>query len=212
MNAAVRRVWITGGGTREPIDAVRFVGNHSTGRLACAIAGEALVRGLPTTCFLGQGALEPPAHDLLRVQRYTRSEDLLRLLLEETAEEPDCIVHAAAVSDYAPEPLQGKVASGAPEWTLRLLPLPKIAPRIRQRFPRACLVTFKLETGISAAELKERARASARNAGATWVFANLLEDALGKHSGFLLNVNDSREIPLASRSEIAKAILDAALP
>jgi phosphopantothenoylcysteine decarboxylase/phosphopantothenate--cysteine ligase len=85
------------------------------------------------------------------------------------------VFHAMAVMDFAPsEARPEKRASGAP-WTIELHPTPKMIDRFGVWFPNACLVGFKLESGITEAELVSRAARLARRCGADIVVANLLE-------------------------------------
>jgi phosphopantothenoylcysteine decarboxylase/phosphopantothenate--cysteine ligase len=105
------RVLVTAGGTREPIDAVRYVGNRSSGRMGVALAEEAAARGADVTLVLAAAAVEPPpALPTVRVE----SADELRAATHAAAERADVDVMAAAVADYRPaEPLAGKRARTA---------------------------------------------------------------------------------------------------
>ena len=203
--------WITGGGTREPIDAVRFIGNYSTGRLACEIAQTACRAGHQVRLMMGRGAELPESTALLCLERFVTAADLSLLLLEEAGQPvPDVVIHAAAVADYAPKEESGKVASGQEHWTLVMHRVPKIAPRIRTRFPRTCLVTFKLETGLKPDRLAEKARVAAREVGADLVFANLLEEVQDDHQGILVEVRGGVQHPMAGRAAVAELIVSEA--
>jgi phosphopantothenoylcysteine decarboxylase/phosphopantothenate--cysteine ligase len=207
-------VWITGGGTREPIDAVRYLGNYSTGRLALELTAQSVARGHEVTAFLAEAVPEPAAAPLLRVRRFLRSQDLADALLgpgpsgAPSVSSPDVILHAAAVSDYAPRPVDEKVASGKAVWNLELHQLPKIAPRLPEQYPTALLVLFKLETGITPETLKERALAAGRAARAGFVFANLLEHVGDRHTGWLVDVNSEEATEIRGRREVAAGLLD----
>ena len=200
-------VWVTGGGTREPIDDVRWVGNVSTGRMACEVARAAARRGDRVTLFLAELA-PAPRSPRVAVRRFVTAEQLRRALASE-APAPDAIVHAAAVADYAPLPRRGKVPSGRGSWTLRMRPLPKIVAELRLRHPRAVLCMFKLESGVSLDELRRRATEAARRAGADLVFANRLEDVGAEHRGFLLDLRRDRIAETRTRAAAASAILRA---
>ncbi len=198
-------IWVTGGGTREPIDDVRFVGNRSTGSMALALVQEAVQRGHSVTCFLAE-SVAAESRPGVRFLRYETSQDLA-MALREAEPSPEAIFHAAAVSDYAPVVAEGKVPSGQETWTLHLKPLPKLVDDLRARFPRALLVMFKLESEISRAELVSRARAAGERAGAQWVFANLLQEVGVGHAGVMVEVAGNREIPIVGRDQVAAALI-----
>jgi phosphopantothenoylcysteine decarboxylase/phosphopantothenate--cysteine ligase len=178
-------IWVTGGGTREPIDAVRWIGNVSTGRMASELARVAASRGHRVTLFLAAQAPAPRSRSIDVVRFVTTAE--LAAALRSRRKRPDAIAHAAAVSDYAPRARRGKVKSGAARWTLELRPLPKLAPRLRRRHREAVLALFKLEAGIARRELFARAARAAIAAGADVVFANLLEEVGADHRGWLVD-------------------------
>jgi len=94
-----KRILITGGGTREPIDPVRFIGNRSTGRQAVALAEAALERGADVT-FIGAN-LEVPVPDGARLITVSSTAEL-HSALEREAESHDIVIMAAAIADYRP--------------------------------------------------------------------------------------------------------------
>jgi len=202
----VLSIWVTGGGTREPIDDVRWIGNLSTGRLALELARRAARRGHRVTAFLAEG-VPAPRSKRIRVERFVSTADLERRLCADARTAPDAILHAAAVSDYAPRPVRGKVGSGKARWTVALRPLPKVVARLCRRYSRARLALFKLESGIGVAELMRRARAAARRAGAQAVFANRLEDVEAEHHGFLLDVATGRTDEATTRTDAARLLV-----
>jgi phosphopantothenoylcysteine decarboxylase/phosphopantothenate--cysteine ligase len=202
----VLSIWVTGGGTREPIDDVRWIGNLSTGRLALELARRAARRGHRVTAFLAEG-VPAPRSKRIRVERFVSTADLERSLCADARAAPDAILHAAAVSDYAPRPVRGKVGSGKSHWTVELWPLPKVVARLRRRYSRARLALFKLESGVGVAELRRRALAAARRAGAQAVFANRLEDVGAEHRGFLLDVASGRTDEATTRAGAASLLV-----
>lgn len=203
------KVLITSGGTREPIDSVRFVSNVSTGRLGAAVAGAFLDRGHSVVYLRGVGAVEPARHAQLTAVEFTSAASLLaeaeRQLCGPAA--PDVLIHAAAVADYAPVPVEGKIKSTEPELVLRLLPTPKVADRLRARAPDLPMILFKLESGIDRAELVRRARATLARVRAQAVVANLIEDVGEQsHRADLLRADGSAEIA-EGRPAIAAALV-----
>lgn len=204
------RIWITGGGSREPIDDVRYVGNYSTGRLSTVLVHEALARGHEVCAFLSSSVPSTllPERTGFETLRFESSAEL-RSLLTESRDEPHAILHSAAVADYAPEQSPGKVPSGRTEWTVKFRALPKIAPELRARFPSAVLLLFKLESGISPEQLHERAHRALLASGADLIFANLLEEVQEEHQGWLLAPGPTVVSRLSGRRVIAQGLLEA---
>jgi phosphopantothenate---cysteine ligase (CTP) len=138
------KILVTAGATREPIDAVRFLSNVSTGRTGAALAAEFIHRGHAVTLLRGEAASpgRPGGDD----ETFSSAADLeARLQRRLAAEKYDAIVMTAAVADYRPtEAVPGKISSDASERVLRLVRNPKILPRLKS-FARAPLrvVGFK---------------------------------------------------------------------
>lgn len=95
------RVLISAGPTHEPIDAVRYLGNRSSGRLGVCLADAAVAIGCPTTLLLGPTTLAPSEDSTLTVKRFQSCADL-EGLLGETWPDHDLLFMAAAVADYRP--------------------------------------------------------------------------------------------------------------
>lgn len=94
-----KRVLVTAGPTQESIDPVRFITNHSTGKMGYALARAAMLRGAEVTLVTGPVALQPPM--LVKVKRVISAEEMYHAVMEE-AKEQDVIIKAAAVADYRP--------------------------------------------------------------------------------------------------------------
>jgi len=207
------RILITAGGTREPIDSVRFVGNVGTGATGVGLAEEAVRRFHSVRLLAGVGSIRPAAWalhtGLLSQVTFTSAADLLALS-ERTLTDYcfDAIVATAAVADYSPVPAQGKISSALAELTLRLVPTPKIVDRMRALAPNAKLVTFKLESGIDLDELFRRARASMARSGADLAVANRVEGhGRPDHAAWLVSQR-GEPIPVPNRTELTRCILD----
>jgi phosphopantothenoylcysteine decarboxylase/phosphopantothenate--cysteine ligase len=208
------RILINAGGTREPIDAVRYIGNVGTGATGVALAEEAVRRFHTVYLLTGLGAVEPAAWarstGLLVEETFTSAADLLarteRLLGDYRF---DALIATAAVADYAPVPVEGKIGSSLPELTLRLVPTPKIVDRMRRLAADALLVTFKLEGGIQSAALFQRARASLERSGADLAVANLIEGhGSPGHAAWLVEPGDGEPVALADRAALATGLMD----
>ncbi|HSL66933.1 MAG TPA: bifunctional phosphopantothenoylcysteine decarboxylase/phosphopantothenate--cysteine ligase CoaBC, partial [Actinomycetota bacterium] len=141
---AGRRIVVTAGPTWEPIDAVRFLGNRSTGRMGFAVAREAFGRGAVVTLVVGPGTVEPPEGP--RVVRVATSEEM-RLAVLEAVEDADGVIMAAAVADFRPKqaaPGKLKKEEGPPR--LELVPTPDILAELGQMEGDRVLVGFAAET------------------------------------------------------------------
>ena len=210
-----RRVVVTAGGTQEPIDPVRFIGNRSSGLMGFAIAGEAARRGAKVTLVAGPTNLShPPGIEIVDVQ--TASE--MRDAIFAAAPDADVIVKAAAVADFQPESHAGrklKKAEGPPE--IKLVPTPDIlaelGSRPEARKPGGVLVGFAAETEQDVERLKQLARAKLDSKRADMIVAN----EVGTHdSGFGVRTNRAViatrdavvDVGLVSKEALAKALID----
>lgn len=142
------RLLITAGPTHEPIDAVRFIGNRSSGRLGLALADEAAGRGWAVTLLLGPTHLAPSRAEV-HLERYRTTSDLGALLARVQAE-CDVLVMAAAVADYRPrvdpEQLHTKLKRRAGAMVVELEPTEDLlAACSARRRPGQLLVGFALE-------------------------------------------------------------------
>jgi phosphopantothenoylcysteine decarboxylase / phosphopantothenate---cysteine ligase len=117
-----RTVLVTAGPTYEPIDPVRFIGNHSSGKMGVAIAAEATARGARVELILGPGTVPPPAG--VELTRITTAEEL-RAAVRARADNADAVVMAAAVADFRPKvAAEGKLKKdqGTPDLVLEPTP------------------------------------------------------------------------------------------
>ena len=132
--AQTLRMLITAGPTHEPIDAVRYIANRSSGRMGLALAEAAVERRWPTTLLLGPTHLQPPESTLLTVERFRTTVDLQRLLSLHWRGH-DVLIMAAAVSDYRsgqPDPT-GKMPRTDDPLTLELEPTPDLLAELASR-------------------------------------------------------------------------------
>jgi phosphopantothenoylcysteine decarboxylase/phosphopantothenate--cysteine ligase len=140
-----KTVIVTAGGTREPIDAVRFVGNRSSGHMGAAIAAEARRRGAEVTLIASNLSVDEPV-DVEVVQTPTAA-DLARETLARAG--ADVIVMAAAVADYRPaEPIQAKRPKEDQHWGLELEPTDDVLRALTAHDANGRIVVgFAAETG-----------------------------------------------------------------
>jgi phosphopantothenoylcysteine decarboxylase/phosphopantothenate--cysteine ligase len=204
-----KTVLVSAGGTREPLDAVRFVGNRSSGRMGVALAAEARRRGAQVTLLAANLAVSAPAG--VELVETPTAADLEREALARAAE-ADVVVMAAAVADYRPaEALAAKRPKDTATWTLELEPTIDVLAELGERRREGqLLVGFAAETGEHGLE---RARAKLARKGAD-LFA--LNDVSRPDVGFdasdnevtLLAASGEQTIAKAPKEEIAAAILD----
>ena len=140
------RVLVTAGPTREPLDPVRFITNHSSGKMGYAIARQARARGAEVVLVSGPTHLDPPPG--VRVVPCQRAGEMRERVLQQV---PDCdvLIMAAAVGDFAPETVQKEKIKkrGEEALVLRLRPTPDILREVTARRPRPYVVGFAAESG-----------------------------------------------------------------
>jgi phosphopantothenoylcysteine decarboxylase / phosphopantothenate---cysteine ligase len=205
---AGKRVLVSAGGTREPLDSVRYVGNRSSGRMGVALAEEARDRGADVTLLASNLAVPAPAG--VTVVEAPTAADVEREAL--ARESSDVIVMAAAVGDYAPsEPVSGKRAKDREPWTVELAPTTDVLAALGSaRRPGQVLVGFAAD---GAGEGLERARAKRVNKSADLVVFNDVSRAdIGfdatENEVVILSAAGERAVPKASKREVAAAVLD----
>jgi phosphopantothenoylcysteine synthetase/decarboxylase len=219
QDLASKRLLITSGPTRGPLDAVRYLTNKSTGRLGVLLATEALSRGADVTFIYGKGSLTPSSDALgadaagrLRLIAIETVGDLVEVMNTELAAgQFDAVIHSMAVLDYVPETfLEQKTPSGQDEWLVKLVRTPKVIKIIKKLQPSTVLVGFKLEVDKSRQELVEAAFRSLVANGADLVLANDLRQVeQGRHVGYLVNRAGDVEAVAEGKEEIARLLLDA---
>lgn len=203
-----RHVLITAGPTREPIDAVRYIGNRSSGKMGYALAHEALRRGAKVTLVSGPSSLTAPSGaDLIRVETAEQMNEAV-LSVADTAE---IIILAAAVADWrpkSPEPRKLKKAGGALE--VEFEATPDIAALLgSQRKKGRVLVGFAAETE----DLEVNSREKLASKSLDMIVANLVGVA---DSGFevetnraiIMDAEGTIDVGLTTKRELSRRILD----
>jgi phosphopantothenoylcysteine decarboxylase/phosphopantothenate--cysteine ligase len=203
-----KRVLVSAGGTREPLDAVRFVGNRSSGRMGVALADEARRRGAEVTLIASNLAV--PAPEGVEVVEAPTAADVERAVTARA--ETDIVLMAAAVSDYRPvETEEAKRPKDQESWEIELEPTVDVLRGLGERRGNGqVLVGFAAETGDGGLE-----RARAKLAGKR-VDLIVYNDVAREDVGFDANENEvvilssrgERRVDKAPKEEIAAAILD----
>jgi phosphopantothenoylcysteine decarboxylase / phosphopantothenate---cysteine ligase len=205
-----RRVLVTAGGTREPLDSVRFLGNRSSGRMGVALAAEARRRGAEVTLLAANLAVPPPAG--VEVVEAPTAADLARETLARA--DADLVLMAAAVADYRPaHALAAKRPKDERPWELELEPTADILRELSVRRSNGqVLVGFAADAGEAGLE---RARAKLHDKGVNlFVFNDVSRSDIGfdapDNEVVLLTTSEERRVAQAPKEAIAAAILDEA--
>ena len=204
-----KRVLVTAGPTREPVDPVRVLSNRSSGRMGFAVAGAAWRRGADVALVAGPVSVDPPTGP--RVRAVETAEEMASAVTTELAN-ADVLIMAAAVADFRPaEPAPEKIRRTSAPDHIPLEPAPDILRETRDlRSGQRVSVGFALETG----EGLDSARRKLRDKDLDLIVLNRA-DAAG--SGFEVDTNQvtlidrlgrEEEIPLLSKSEVAEILLD----
>ena len=204
-----RRVVVTAGATREPMDPVRFLSNHSSGKMGVAIAAAAWRRGANVTLVAGAMTVDAPVGvETVRVE----TTEEMAVAVEQELAKADVLVMAAAPADFRPaQPTENKIKKSSAPAVISLEPTPDILLRTRAaRRDGAVVVGFALETNdvlnggrakLSAKELDLIVVNDAREPGAGFAVDTNRVTFLGRDG-----TEDA--LPLLSKSDVADAILD----
>ena len=202
------RLLVSLGGTREPLDPVRYLGNRSSGRMGAAIVAEAVARGAEVTAVAAATTVDPPAG--ARLVRVETAQQLYDAVLA-AADAQDVLVMAAAVADFRPKRVaEGKLKKdrGVPEVVLEPTP-DTLAELGRRRRADQVLVGFAAETGDHLAGAR-------RKLAAKHLDLVVLNHVEGAHSAFgagdadasLVDADTVEELPRTSKAAIAARLLD----
>ena len=203
-----KRVLVSAGGTREPLDAVRFIGNRSSGRMGVALAAEAARRGADVTLLAANLAVPPPRG--VEVIETPTASDVAR---EALARKADLVLMAAAVADYRPaESFPGKRAKDASPWHVELEPTLDVLQELGRARNGRVLVGFAADTGEDGVA---RARQKLRDKNADLI---VLNDVSRADVGFdakenevvLVSAREERTVGKAPKEAIAAAVVDEA--
>lgn len=202
------RVLVTAGPTQEAIDPVRFISNHSTGRMGYELAAAARRRGARVTLVTGRTALEPPAG--VEVVPVVSAQEMFDAVVSR-APEQELIIKCAAVADYRPETAaEDKIKKRDGELTLHLSRSQDILAYLgSHRGEHQVLCGFSMETR----DLVENSRAKLEKKGADMIVANSLKE---EGAGFgtatnrvtVLTAKGAEPLPLMGKDAVADALLD----
>jgi phosphopantothenoylcysteine decarboxylase / phosphopantothenate---cysteine ligase len=204
------RVLVTAGGTREPIDPVRFIGNRSSGRMGLALAERARERGAEVVLLAANVAL-PSSAGIRRADVETTAE--LAAAVREEFPSAHVLLMAAAVADFTPEAASGEklARAGSGGLELRLSETEDILAGVASaKAPEQTVVGFAAEHGNDAIE-RARGKLERKKADAI-VFNDVSREDIGfdseRNEVTIVERSGDHQVPLASKEEVADAVLD----
>ncbi len=203
------RILITAGPTREAIDPVRYLSNHSSGKMGYALAQAAVRRGGAVTLVSGPVALEPPAglEELVRVES---ADDMYQAVIQRYPDQ-DIVIMAAAVADYKPKILSGqKIKKTAEPLVIEFVKNIDILAELGKSKTHQKLIGFAAETE----NLEEYARTKLIRKNLDLIVAN---DLTQEGAGFGVDTNivklidrsgKTEDVPLMSKADLGDLVLD----
>ncbi len=205
-----KKIIVTAGGTQEPIDGVRFIGNKSSGKMGVAIAEACFLQGADVLLLRSKTSVKPSLH--IKQETFTTADEL-SFLIKKYIKKHDSIYHTAAVSDFrVVNPIKGKISSRQGV-TLILVPAKKIINDIKKFNPNIMLVAFKAVWGSEEKLLIEEGQKKLQESKADAVVVN---DISKNDRGFETDTNEvivikkdglKKKISLRSKREVAEEIV-----
>lgn len=207
-NLEGKTVLITAGPTYEAIDPVRFIGNHSSGKMGFSLAEEAVKRGAKVILISGPTS-QKTDHKNIEIHRIISAKEMYDEVFK-CYEKVDIAIASAAVADYAPKIVaKEKIKKSEEEFTIELVKNPDILKTMGERKTHQFLVGFALETQNE----EENAKSKLQKKNLDMIVLNSLRD---EGAGFqkdtnkvkILTHSEQKEFSLKSKNEVAKDILD----
>jgi phosphopantothenoylcysteine decarboxylase/phosphopantothenate--cysteine ligase len=211
---AGRKVLVTAGGTREPIDPVRYIGNRSSGRQGAAVASAALSRGAEVTLIMANSQLTDEESRALEGVKVIPVETAIEMhrYLEEEFVKSDLLVMSAAVADARPSQYSdGKIKKGDLQ-QIELSENPDLLKSIARLRAKQIVIAFAAETSLDITVAKTKMEAK----GANILYLNdISEGAIfgsKETQGIIITSNGAQiEVPTSSKDSLADLLLDQAL-
>lgn len=203
-----KTVLITAGPTYEAIDPVRFIGNHSSGKMGFSLAEEAVKRGAKVILISGPTS-QKTCNENIEIHRVTSAKEMYDEVFK-YYEKVDVAIASAAVADYAPKIVaKEKIKKSEEEFTIELVKNPDILKKMGEKKTHQFLVGFALETQNE----EENAKSKLQKKNLDMIVLNSLRD---EGAGFqkdtnkvkILTHSEQKEFSLKSKDEVAKDILD----
>ena len=207
-NLEGKTVLITAGPTYEAIDPVRFIGNHSSGKMGFSLAEEAVKRGAKVILISGPTS-QKTEYENIEIHRVTSAKEMYDEVFK-YYEKVDIAIASAAVADYAPKIVaKEKIKKSEAEFTIELVKNPDILKTMGEKKSRQFLVGFALETQNE----EENAKGKLEKKNLDMIVLNSLKD---EGAGFQKDTNkikiitktEQKEFSLKSKEDVAKDILN----
>lgn len=204
------KVLVTAGPTMEKIDPVRFISNHSSGKMGYALARNCMLRGASVTLVTGKTSLEPPM--FVNVVNVVSAKDMYDAVME-CFDDQDIVIKAAAVADYRPKnPAEEKVKKKDGGLSIELERTDDILKTLGERKTKQFLCGFSMETQ----NMVENSREKLKKKHLDMIVANNLK---AKGAGFgtdtnivtIITANETRELEIMSKDEVAEVLVDCIL-
>jgi phosphopantothenoylcysteine decarboxylase/phosphopantothenate--cysteine ligase len=203
------KVLVTAGGTHEPMDSVRFIGNRSSGKMGLAVAREALRLGAEVSVVAANIEGIEPGTEWTAVETV---EEVQAEVLKR-AGEADALVMAAAVSDFAPaSPVEEKLRRAEGDLSLELKATPDILKAVRERYPDLFVVGFAATHGDPFPDAREKLGSKGVN---LMVGNDISREGIGfgadENEVYVVGRGGERFVPRASKEDVARVILESLL-
>ncbi|MBI4744649.1 MAG: bifunctional phosphopantothenoylcysteine decarboxylase/phosphopantothenate--cysteine ligase CoaBC [Actinobacteria bacterium] len=199
-----KTIIVTAGGTREPIDSLRYITNRSSGKMGYAIAGEAAKRGAKVILISAPANLIPPSRAEF-VEIETASE--LKVEIDKYFSESDALIMSAAIADFSPvQKIEGKIKKDGKIRTLELKENPDILKELGRNKKQQILTGFALEDK----NLIENAKKKLEEKNLDFIVANDIS-VIGSDFNQIAIIDkngDIKEFPEMSKTETARIIID----
>jgi len=211
------RVLITSGGTQEPIDGVRHIGNMSSGRTGTVIASALLTSGVDVTFFHAKDSIIPNAAKLVE---FTSFDSLCsKLEMELSSNSYDCIIHLAAISDFSVDYLKddkGNIVdrneklSSSINYSIHLKKNPKIISMLKgfSKNKNIRIIAFKLTNTESQQKQQEQIQKVFINEGVDFVVHNELNEINHSSHRFSIYSRKNKKVELETKEELAMALIE----
>lgn len=202
-----KKVLITAGPTMEKIDPVRFISNHSTGKMGYALARNCMLRGADVTLITGKTAIEPPM--FVNTINITSAKDMYQAVME-NFQEQDIVIMSAAVADYRPKnPADEKVKKKDDDMTIELERTDDILNKLGQIKTKQFLCGFSMETE----NMIENSKKKLVNKNLDMIVANnLKQDGAGFGTDTnivtIITEDNTEELEIMTKDKVSEAIID----
>jgi len=140
---AKKKILIIGGATAESIDEIRIITNRSSGKTAVSLAINAFYRGADVELWHGFCRVNIPEY--IKTKQFESTNDLIKMIKPEVIKEFDLIINCAAIADYTPKKVKGKIPSGKTTLVLEMKPTTKVIELLRKNAPKSKIIGFKVE-------------------------------------------------------------------